>query len=157
LRQGVDVVRGHDVALLRDMTAAQVMNREPPRLQQSATLPEIIQRVMETDYPHFVVEDEQGRLVGVLSAGDLAPCLGYAGDLEQVVLAYDIMTKDVVTVTEQTNLARALELMEARQVGSLPVTPAFEPWRVAGQLKKDDLLHVYRERLAKSRLLSRRR
>jgi CIC family chloride channel protein len=157
IRQGVDVVRGRDMDVLRDMSVSQVMNRTAPALSEDARLSEIIQKVLETDYPHFVVENRAGELVGVLSARDLAPCLGYAVDLENVVRACDIMIRSVVTVTEEADMARALELMEEHHVGSLPVMSRVAPKRVVGQLKKDDVLHAYTERLNKSRLLSCRR
>ncbi|MDK2955252.1 MAG: chloride channel protein family [Desulfovibrionales bacterium] len=154
IRQGVDVVRGRDMDVLRDMEVSQVMSRDVPTLSEGAALSEIIQKVLETDYPHFVVVNRAGELAGVLSARDLAPCLGYAADLEGVVLARDIMIRSVITVTEGADMAGALEMMEEHHVGSLPVMSTTSPKRVVGRLKKDDVLHTYTERLNKSRLLS---
>ena len=72
---------------------------------------------------HVPVEDEEGRLVGLLSHRDLLRLLSRrgAGALDEPVTVRDLMKSDPVTVSPQTPTLEAIDLMRARGVGCLPV------------------------------------
>lgn len=72
---------------------------------------------------HVPVEDEAGRLVGLVSHRDLLRLLarGLAGDGKEPVAVRQIMKPDPVTVTPDTPTLDAIALMRARRVGCLPV------------------------------------
>ncbi|MET0626005.1 MAG: glutamate-cysteine ligase family protein [Pyrinomonadaceae bacterium] len=75
---------------------------------------------------HVPVEDEDGRLVGLLSHRDLLRLLSRrgTGHLSEPVTVRDIMKADPVTVAPQTPTLEAIGLMRARGVGCLPVVEA---------------------------------
>ena len=72
---------------------------------------------------HVPVEDDEGRLVGLLSHRDLLRLLSRRGARagEESVAVRDIMKQNPVTVGPQTPTLEAIELMRARGVGCLPV------------------------------------
>ena len=72
---------------------------------------------------HVPVEDEDGRLVGLLSHRDLLKLLARrgTGPLDSPVTVRDIMKADTVTVSPQTPTLEAIDLMRARGVGCLPI------------------------------------
>jgi CBS domain-containing protein/gamma-glutamyl:cysteine ligase YbdK (ATP-grasp superfamily) len=72
---------------------------------------------------HVPVEDEEGRLVGLLSHRDLLRLLARRGTgaLAEPVTVRDIMKPDPVTAAPQTPTLEAIGLMRARGVGCLPV------------------------------------
>ena len=72
---------------------------------------------------HVPVEDDEGRLVGLLSHRNLLRLLAGRGTgrLKEAVTVRDIMKADPLTVSPQTPTLEAIELMRAHGVGCLPV------------------------------------
>jgi CBS domain-containing protein/gamma-glutamyl:cysteine ligase YbdK (ATP-grasp superfamily) len=75
---------------------------------------------------HVPVEDDAGRLVGLVSHRDLLRLMahGAAAQANEPVAVRQIMTPDPVTVTPATPTLDAIALMRERRVGCLPVVEA---------------------------------
>lgn len=154
LKQGINIVRGHDVGILRKLAAKDFMIKEFEMLHNTSPLLTIVDRIIQSPYPHFVVLNERNDLAGVLSLRDLKSSLVHLEDLKGIIIADDLMTKEVITLSGEDNLELALHLFENHRISFLPVTDPGNPKKVLGILKKDDLLHAYEERVLKDRLLS---
>ncbi len=154
LKQGISIVRGHDISILRNLYAKDFMTREFETLLDSTPFGEIMNQAIESHYPHFLVTNLEGELVGVLSLRDLRPHIPKYDELKDSLVAADLMTKEVITISAYANLARAFDLFEKKQVSLLPVTDPYNTKRVLGIFKKDDLLRAYQTRILKTRILS---
>ena len=102
-------------------------------------LVEMVARVMGwRDVRHVPVEDEGGRLVGIVSHRSLLRMLadGLPGGRELVAVR-QIMNPDPVSVSPTTPAAEAVELMRRRRIGSLPVV---EDGRLVGIVTVYDFL-----------------
>ncbi|HZT59214.1 MAG TPA: glutamate-cysteine ligase family protein [Pyrinomonadaceae bacterium] len=103
-------------------------------------LVEMVARVMEwRDVRHVPVEDEEGRLVGIVSHRRLLHMLAdrLPGVTEELVAVRQIMNPDPVSVAPTTPVAEAVELMRRRRIGSLPVV---EDGRLVGIVTVYDFL-----------------
>ncbi|MCG6919372.1 MAG: chloride channel protein, partial [Deltaproteobacteria bacterium] len=65
LKKGITIVRGHDIGILRTMLVKDFMSREFERLEDSMSFSKIMDQVIESSYPHFVVLNRTEELVGV--------------------------------------------------------------------------------------------
>lgn len=153
LRKGVNIFRGHDIAILRNIFVQDIMRKEFETLTIKTDLEAIVDLIQSTHFPHFVILDQENRLAGVLSLRDLRTALIHYQDLKGLVVAGELMTKEVITLAETDDLEKGLHLFEAHHVSMLPVLDAAK--RVVGILSKDDLLKAYDERVLKDRILSR--
>ena len=154
LKQGINIVRGHDVGILRKLLAKDFMINTFETVRDTSPLVSIVDRVIQSPYPHFVVLDKKKELVGVLSLRDIKTSLVHLEDLKDVTIATDLMTKEVITLSAEDNLEKALHLFEKHHISFLPITDPGNPKEVLGILKKDDLLRAYDERVLKDRILS---
>ena len=103
-------------------------------------LVEMVARVMEwRDVRHVPVEDEEGRLVGIVSHRSLLRMLadGPLGGGGELVAVRQIMNPDPVSVAPTTPVSEAVELMRRRHIGSLPVV---ENGRLVGIVTVYDFL-----------------
>ncbi|MBL8750260.1 MAG: CBS domain-containing protein [Planctomycetes bacterium] len=91
---------------------------------------------------HVPVEDNEGRLVGLVSHRTLLRLVGQGmrGVERAPVAVKDIMRKDPITVTPSTPTLEAIELMRRHRVGSLPVVE--EGQRLVGIITERDLIRV---------------
>lgn len=154
IKHGINIVRGHDVTVLRSLRTRDFLSKEFEILRDAAPLNEVVERVIHSFYPHFVVLNEHDELAGVLSLRDLRSSLVRVEELRWLVIAADLMTRNVITISPENNLETALHLFENHRISFLPVIDPQNPKKVVGILKKDDLLQAYRERVLKDRILS---
>ena len=102
---------------------------------------------------HVPVEDEQGRLVGLITHRSLLRLLSrrYQSSNEGPLTVREIMKSDPVTVSSITPTLEALELMRIKKVGCLPVV---DDGQLVGIVTSFDFLdasaRLFKERLTKS-------
>lgn len=91
---------------------------------------------------HVPVEDNEGKLVGLVSHRTLLRLVGQGmrGSERQPVAVKDIMIADPHTVTPATPTLEAIELMRRHKIGSLPVVE--EGNRLVGIITERDLIRV---------------
>ncbi|WP_245549606.1 chloride channel protein [Maridesulfovibrio hydrothermalis] len=153
LRQGVNIVRGHDESVLVNVSVSEVMETEYDYLRTTDSLNKAADMVIDCPFPHFPVLDEEGRLAGILTLRDMRAYLRDTHDLKGFPLIVDsLMVRTVVSVQVNSNLKETLMLFEKTGVSFVPVTDADN--KVAGIIKSLDAFNIYRERRNKNRILS---
>lgn len=143
LNRGIRIVRGHDVNRLRAIKISDTMVTEFETIRTSMPLYELMNLVLTSSFPHFVVLDAEDRLAGVLSLRDVRAVLLDPGKEQDSMVAADLMSKKVVTVREDQNLENAFHIFSSRSFSFLPVVAKDAPDRVVGYLKEGDLLTTY--------------
>jgi len=155
LKKGIRIVRGHDVNLLRAMRVGDFMERKFEMLREDTRLGEMLVRAQESHYPHFLVLNRQDELVGILSMRDIKAFLAEVGDLVELVVAADIMTRNVHCLNPDDSFETAFEVFEGKQISTLPVVDPVNPLKVRGILKKSSLLLAYNQKILKTDLLKK--
>ena len=151
LRKGIRMVRGRDVNLLRAMQVKHYMDTDFETIRQDMRLGDILKKAEQSTYPHFPVLDDQDALVGMLSMSDLKSFLAEIGDLSELVVASEIMTKRIVIVRPYDHFETAFEIFEGKQISTLPVIS--DGGKLLGILKKKDLLLAYNQKVLKLNVL----
>ena len=88
---------------------------------------------------HVPVEDEQGRLVGVVSYRSVLKCFSRQGVKSKQERVRAIMKPDPVTVPPETSSLEAVRLMRRHRIGCLPVV---QKDRLVGIVTESDFLGV---------------
>jgi CBS domain-containing protein len=89
---------------------------------------------------HVPVEDDQGKLAGIISHRDLLALFaaGRSIDTSEIIVR-DVMKRDLITVTAETPTLEALHLMREKNIGCLPVV---REGRLIGMITAHDFLTV---------------
>ena len=142
------------------MNASDVMTREILSIGPDTTVAEAIRTMLDNRISGLPVIDEAGRLVGILTEGDLMRrgetgterrrprwleiLMGPGRLAGEYVRTHGrkvdgIMTRDVVSVTPDTPLKEVVELMERRRIKRVPVLDGDV---LVGILSRADLLRA---------------
>lgn len=112
-----------------------------PAVRRDATLLEVVRAIGDGGLGAVNVVDDEGRLVGIITDGDVRRTLqkGRLADLESLRAA-GVMTPDPVVVVPETMAYAALRLMEDRpsQISVLPVVDGAR--RCVGMLRLHDVI-----------------
>ena len=154
LHKGINIIRGREVNILRGMRVRDHMSTDLQILLPDATCGEIITRMEESPFPHFVVLDDQHRLQGVLTLRDFRRIFSHPELCRPDTRADSFMVRKVITVTEECDMEKAFHLLARHNFSFLPVVSVTDPARVVGQLKKTDLLSAYDQYVFKEHILS---
>ena len=122
------------------LTVGDLMARgaDVPFIPHTASLSDAIVEITRTRYGGVAVVDEESRLIGVFTDGDLSRALP-AADLSQPVANH--MSREPVFVAPQVLASEALRVMNERP---RPITLVFvcESDRLVGAVRMHDLLHA---------------
>jgi acetoin utilization protein AcuB len=119
------------------MLVVERMTTDPVTVTGEATVEEALAAINKRTLHHLPVVDERDRLVGIVSEKDLL-----RSRPEKRVA--EVMTRDVVTVTEYTALEDAARVMADRTISSLPV---MRNDKLVGIITETDLFLIFLELL----------
>jgi acetoin utilization protein AcuB len=113
------------------------MTANPVTIASETGAEQALKLIEDSQFRHLPVVDESGALVGIVSEKDL---LRAKGDVQ----VKQIMTAEVVTVTEYTALEEAARIMADHRISSLPVMRGS---KLVGIITETDLFRIFLELL----------
>jgi CIC family chloride channel protein len=151
IRRGVDIREGREVNILKSIKVGDVMNSSVETVQENMGLESFSRMVSKSKYNSFPVIDADGRLTGILSFNDYSDAI-FNEDLEDLIIARDIATKKVVTVTTENNLFQALERITQKDFSIMPVVSPADQLKLEGVLTRRDIIGAYDKAVIKKSL-----
>jgi len=110
-----------------------------------------LRRMREENVRRFPVVDRQGKLIGIVSERHLlhaAPSSATSLSIWEInyllskIKVEEVMTRDVITITEDTPIEEAARIMADNKIGGLPVV---RDSRVVGMITETDLFKIFLE------------
>ena len=130
-----------DMPLVRDW-----MTTDPVMIRDGSSLAAVRQQMQRADVHRLLVVDGDGRLVGIVTWGDVVEAWPsqYSSletyEIRELMARVDvseIMTSDVVTIDPEATVSEAVSLMFENRMGALPVT---DQGKVVGIISNSDIL-----------------
>ena len=118
---------------------SEVINRNVVTVSPTAALSEAAYLMMNEDIGALVVVDGDARPVGIITDRDLVVSAIAEGINPDEITVEEIMTKDPVTVDEETDLFEMLSVLSVNSIRRLPVTRGI---KLVGIVSVDDLIVV---------------
>ena len=142
LRRGIDIEAGRERMLLKHMMVKEVMAADLVTIPQDMPLSRIIWTFKTENAPYLHVVDGEGHLTGIISFRDIRTVLREEG-LDQLLIAQDLATRNLVTVTTDDTLQDALDKMTDRGVSQVPVLSSGQSARLVGTLTESAINAAY--------------
>ncbi len=113
---------------------------------EDTPLPHILKEVADVPLNSFPVVNKNGELVGIFSLNTVRSML--AGDVaDNLVLAIDLATPDVITITPIETLHQAMRLFTLKNIDELPVVDPDNPKKVLGMLPRKLVIATYNKKI----------
>jgi CIC family chloride channel protein len=141
-RQGVEITQGWEQSVLRSLKVRDVASDLVVTVPEDMYLVDIVEmlKAENVSYLHMVGED--GRLSGIISFTDIRSALQEKG-LEYLVIARDVATTNIISITPSDNIQDALYKMGRNGISHLPVVEEDDDRKIVGTLNKKDVMAVY--------------
>ena len=149
-RAGIRLFRGGSPDLL---LAHRVDTHLRPRFEtirpgESARL--LLDRLLASDASQFYVVDAADALLGAITLGDARRVLLSSPALVDMLLAEDVMRRDIPSVLPDDNLGATLAKFTASRLQELPVLRSAADRRLLGTLAYPDVLATYQDEILKA-------
>jgi CIC family chloride channel protein len=144
-RRGIKIRAGKDIDLLSEIKVSDVMDRDFRTIPLHLTFTGIMRMMEESKDTAFPVV-EKDKLYGMLSFQDLRTILTKPV-LPSLIIASDIATRNVLTVTADENLNQALQKFGHKDLDVMPVVEKDDSTKIIAILRRGDLMNVYNKRL----------
>ena len=151
IRRDVDIRKGKEVNILKSMHVKDVMNPQVETVSEDWSLERLSDKIAKSKYNSFPVLNSENKLVGILSFNDYSEAI-YDEDLKFIVVAKDLASSDVVTVSAGDDLYTALEKISRYDFSTLPVVSPSDPARLIGIVTKRDVIGAYEKAVLKKSL-----
>ncbi|MCF8061460.1 MAG: chloride channel protein, partial [Deltaproteobacteria bacterium] len=151
-RRGINLYEGKEVNVLKSIRVGDVMNPEVEVVAENLPLGRLTERLTRSKYNTFPVVNEQGRLTGILSLLDYRD-VAFDQNLRDLVVAKELATPQVVTVTPDDDLYDALGKITVEDFSLLPVVASDDSALLVGVLTRRDIIGAYQKAIMKKSVL----
>ena len=153
-RRGIDIKEGKEVNVLKSIRVKEVMSSKIETIPEGSTLVAMADKISKSKFNSFPVLDADDRLAGILSFNDYREAI-FDDDLKHLVVAKDLATPDVVTVSAHDNLYAALEKISRKDFATLPVVSADDDGQLVGIISRRDIIGAYDKAVLKKSLFKK--
>jgi CIC family chloride channel protein len=112
------------------------------RIPEHMPFGDLVKTVTRSGASHFPVVDREGRMTGIVSINDIRAVL-FEETVDQLIVARDVATPNVVRVHWNDTLQQALDKMAAINVDELPVAYEERPDEIVAMVSKRDIVDYY--------------
>ena len=153
VKRGIDIKEGKEVNVLKSMFVNEVMNRNAETISIGCPLDIMADKIAKSKYNSFPVLDADNKLAGILSFNDYSEAI-FDEDLKHLVVAKDLATPNVVTVSANDNLYTALEKISRKDFATLPVVSDHDSGQLVGIISRRDIIGAYDKAVLKKSLFN---
>ena len=147
-RRGVNLKAGKEVNVLKSIHVKSVMNTSVETMLESLSLGELSKLISKSKNNSYPVVNKDGHITGVLSYSDYRDVV-FNEDLKDLIIAKDLATSKIVTVTQDDNLYDALEKISRKDYSILPVISSDNQLILLGVLTRRDIISAYNKAIIK--------
>lgn len=144
-RRGLRIHHEYEADVLQQIAVGEVMDRTPPSIPATMPLRDLADRVAQGDpvltrHQAISIVDEEGKLAGIITRGDMLRAMGLQTQAEASVL--EVGSKSPVVTYPDESVYDAVSTMLINDIGRLPVVSRDDPRKLVGYLGRAAVLQA---------------
>ncbi len=148
-RMGITIWRGRESTIMGSITVREAMHSEFEAIPEDTRFREILAIMARSKAYYFPCVDREGRMTGIISVQDIREFM-LDEELADVVVAKDMATSKVLTLTPEENLNEAMEKFSQKDLDELPVVHDRGRNIVIGMLRRKDVITAYKKAITQA-------
>lgn len=149
MKRGINIHKGKEVNVLKSMKVQDIMRKSIELIQPQTSIDRLTQKFIESPHSYFYIVDGQGKITDRISQSELSAIAPEYENLRDIVVASDIGTPTILTVTENDNLDYVMKLMGRATVDEIPVVSSQNPGDILGSIWRVDVISAYNKEILK--------
>jgi chloride channel protein, CIC family len=142
-RRGVRLQHGRNVDILQGVLISEVMTQAVETVSKDMTIVKLADAITHSHRNGFGVLDEQGKLFGIVTLGDLERALSDKRSQNTLVAEIATTWPHLKVSFPDETIGDALTYMGAQGLGRLPVVSRDDPYNLLGILWRSDIIRAY--------------
>lgn len=149
-REGIDIHEGREAAIMKSIRVGQAITEDVDFISERANINHLLEifRIAKDSF-YFPVVDDSGRMTGIISMQDVKNILHRAEEERVCYLVGGICSRDVIMLTPDDTLYKAMQLFDVKGIEEIPVVEDLENKWVVGMLKRRDVIATYNHEVLK--------
>jgi CBS domain-containing protein len=149
-RRGLRIHQDYETDVLQQVAVAETMDRDVPIIAASMRLDELAERIAKHDpevshHQGLFIVDEEGKLVGIITRGDVLRALDEHPSGTLSVL--EAGSRDLIVAFPDEVISEAANKMLQHDIGRLPVVDRSDPRKLVGYLGRQGVMAARLRRL----------
>lgn len=149
-RRGLRIHQDYEADVMQQVMVAETMDRDVPTLPADMSVAEVAERIARREpevsrHQGMLVVDEEGKLAGIITRGDILRALDR--DPSGAMTVLEAGSREVVVTYPDEVLHEASAKMLRNNIGRLPVVERKDPQSVVGYLGRPGVLAARLRRL----------
>ena len=149
-RDGIRLFRGSSPDILQHHRVREHIRPRLETILPNESARTLLDRLLASDASQFHVVDDRDQLLGVITLADARRILLSSPSLLDVLLADDVMRRDIPITLPDESLSATLAKFTATHLAELPVTRAPHDPHLLGTLAYSDVLAAYQNEILKA-------
>lgn len=142
-KRGVRFSEGRDLDIMQGVKVSEVMREQPVTIAKNASISELMALFQETNLLGFPVQDENGRLWGIITLQDVHRAEAREDFRSIDATVADLAVPKPVTVFPDEPIWAAIQKMAPRDLARLPVVSRDDQSTLLGIISRSDILRAY--------------
>jgi len=139
-RQGYKLAQSKEVLLLRSILVQEVMQQDIALIPEETPLPKVLSELIDSKHNTFYTINHEGNIVGKITNSEIKPIITEYEHIREVLVARDIASKDIITVSESDDLDYVMKLFENKDSDEFPVV---SNKNIIGIIRRQDVIAAY--------------
>ncbi len=148
VRRGIDLFRGRELNVLRRLKVADHCNPKPQMISPGLGFRQMLEMVVNSPNTSFYLVDGDGKYIGVISLQEVRQAILDQDELSDLLVALDLATTAVPTVTVDTDLDQVMKLFGHTDQPELPVLDP-DSGRLLGAISHRRVTEAYNREIIK--------
>ena len=150
-RRGVNIREGKEVNVLKSMFVRDVMTPHVETIKENCALVDMADYISKSRFNSFPVLNADDKLAGIISFNDYSEAI-FDEDLKDLVVAKDLASENVMTVSADEDLYTALGKISRKDFSTMPVVSPDDPTELVGIVTRRDIIGAYEKAVLKKSL-----
>ena len=154
LLRKINLKEGTEINVMKSIYVRDVYSTKFESILETDSFIDVVNQVVSKRDPYFAVLDGNEHLTGIVSIHDIKSFLFEGEELQNIIIAKDIASKDFESATLDNNCYDILEMMNQSGLIALPVVDSVNKGKILGMVWQRDILDAYQKEIERKDMVA---